>query len=183
MLKTALLVIDVQESFKHRPFWSEVGFDHFMSAVNAMIGVAHQNAWPIAFVLHNDTRGPFAPESGFVRLLNELDRQPQEPIFNKHVHNALLESGLEPWLREWEIERLIITGLRTEQCCETTARVGSDLGYQIEFVLDATHTFAMTDMNQQPVSVAAIKQHTATVLKDRFAKITCVADYLPINEV
>ena len=49
---------------------------------------------------------------------------------HKHVHNALTESGLDARLRERDINHLIVSGIRTEQCCETTTRVASDLGYR-----------------------------------------------------
>ena len=62
---------------------------------------------------------------------------------HKHVHNALTESGLDARLRERDINHLIVSGIRTEQCCETTTRVASDLGYRVTFVTEATLTFPM----------------------------------------
>ena len=69
-------------------------------------------------------------------------------VFRKSVHSAMFAreaSGrsLESWLRAHGIERLLITGIRTEQCCETTTRHASDLGFDVRYVSDATLTFAM----------------------------------------
>ncbi|WP_081803662.1 cysteine hydrolase family protein [Halotalea alkalilenta] len=44
--------------------------------------------------------------------------------FTKRVHNAFTDTGPEAWLREHGIRRVVIYGIRTEQCCEATARVG-----------------------------------------------------------
>ncbi|WP_240315097.1 isochorismatase family protein [Chromobacterium haemolyticum] len=44
------------------------------------------------------------------------------------MHNALTDSGLQPWLIRHGIQRLIVSGIRTEQCCETTTPGASDLG-------------------------------------------------------
>jgi hypothetical protein len=58
-----------------------------------------------------------------------------DAIFIKHVHNAMLDSGLQPWLAERGIGKLLVSGIRTEQCCETTTRVASDLG--LRWILSA----------------------------------------------
>ena len=86
--------------------------------------------------------------------------------------NALSESGLQAWLDHRGIGHLVISGIRTEQCCETTARYASDAGFEVDFVLDATHTFAMTDVHEQLVSAAEIKSRTAMVLRQRFATVS-----------
>lgn len=107
---------------------------------------------PVLQVFHvDDSEGPqgaFARASGFVATLPELRIDPAA-VFYKQVHSALFarrdEGGtLEQWLREHVIERLVVTGIRTEQCCETTTRHASDLGFEVRYVTDATLTFPMT---------------------------------------
>jgi nicotinamidase-related amidase len=68
-----------------------------------------------------------------------------------------------------------VSGIRTEQCCETTARHASDLGFAVDYVPDATLTFDMQNADGSTLSAADIRQRTATVLKDRFATICGVA--------
>jgi nicotinamidase-related amidase len=178
MANTALLVIDVQDSFKQRDYWIEEGFDDYATKQNQLIGSARKSGWDVVFVLHNESSGVFSPESGFVRLMDFLDKREDDPVFNKHVHNALLESGLHEWLQNKGIDKLVISGIRTEQCCETTTRVASDLGYQVEFVIDATHTFAMVDeFNAERISPEMIKRRTCLVLNKRFATIRRTEDY------
>lgn len=179
MSKTALLVVDVQDSFKQRAVWETSDHDRFESNVAALIQAARTQEWQVIYVLHNEEEGIFSPESGFVRLMDFIQVQDGEPVFNKKVHNALTDSGLHAWLQEQGIEQLKVCGIRTEQCCETTTRVASDMGYQVDFVLDATLTFPMLDaITGEEVSAQMLYQRTATVLKDRFARITQVADYL-----
>ena len=178
MSDTALLVIDVQRSFEHMPCWNPREVPAWRERQRALVDVARTRGWPIAFVLHNGRSGPFRPSSGHVTLMDFVARRDDEPVFDKHVHNALTESGLEPWLRERGLSRLLISGIRTEQCCETTARVASDLGFDVEFVLDATLTFDMTHpLDGTLVDAASIRSRTALVLAERFARITHVADY------
>ena len=179
MTDTVLLVIDVQESFKHRPYWNEQSLPSFQTKLLKLIETAHKQAWQVVYILHEEATGAFSQASGFVQLMDFLQPTADEPIFTKHVHNALTESGLQAWLQQRGISKLKVSGIRTEQCCETTARVASDLGYQVDFVLDATLTFAMQNpIDQCTVTPEQIKAHTAMVLKDRFAQITAVDDYV-----
>ena len=178
MADTALLVIDVQESFKHRPYWNEQDFPSFQTKLLKLIETAHQQNWQVVYILHEEETGAFSQASGFVQLMDFLQPTTDEPTFIKHVHNPLTESGLQAWLQQRGISKLKVSGIRTEQCCETTTRVASDLGYQVDFVLDATLTFAMQNpVDQRTVTAEQIKAHTAMVLKDRFAQITTVDDY------
>ena len=82
------------------------------------------------------------------------------------------------WLNRNAIQRLIVSGIRTEQCCETTTRHAADLGYTVDFVTDATLTFDMVQPDGTPLSAADITARTATVLKDRFARLCTPAQAL-----
>ncbi|MDF0604197.1 isochorismatase family protein [Neisseriaceae bacterium TC5R-5] len=178
MKKSALLVIDVQESFRHRPFWNEQDLSLYQQKQLALIAGAQQRGVPVVNILHQDGDGPFSAASGLVRPLAWLTHQPAV-TFIKQVHSALTGTGLPAWLTRHGIERLIISGIRTEQCCETTTRVAADSGYEVDFVSEATLTFAMTHAASGRVySAAEIRQHTELVLAERFASIVTVEQAL-----
>jgi nicotinamidase-related amidase len=170
---TALLVIDVQESFRQRPYWTDSGATLFFGRVQALIDGAKKNGIPIVQVFHVEEDGGFSLASGYVKTLDEILIVP-DVIFQKNRHSALVGSGLEVWLVEHGIRRLIISGIRTEQCCETTARHASDSGYQVDYVTEATLTFAMTDRCGRTWSPEEIKARTELVLDERFARIVTV---------
>ncbi|MEN3261842.1 isochorismatase family protein [Sodalis endosymbiont of Spalangia cameroni] len=176
MAQSALLIIDVQQSFEHRPFWSEAELPAFQQALLELIDQCRERGVALVDVFHTADSGPFHPDSGWVKPMTFLRHQADVRI-TKRVHNALTDSGLHEWLQEQGISRLIIAGLRTEQCCETTARVASDLGYQVTFVTEATLTFPMRH-GGQTLSSAELKHRTETVLVDRFAAIRDVAGCL-----
>ena len=96
----------------------------------------------------------------------------------KHRHSALVGTGLSIWLHEHGIRRLIVAGIRTEQCCETTARHASDEGWEVDYVTEATLTFAMQTPAGATLSPAAIRERTETVLAGRFATICTVEQAL-----
>jgi nicotinamidase-related amidase len=85
---------------------------------------------------------------------------------------------LEAWLRRRGAEELLVTGIRTEQCCETTTRHASDLGFKVRYVTDATLTFPMKSRSGRSFSSDEIRERTELVLEDRFARIVTTADAL-----
>lgn len=175
--QTALLVIDVQESFPSRPYWSDADVPAFRERITALIDGAGARGLPVVRILHVEEQGAFSLASGLVRPLDWLP--PQHDVeFRKTVHNAFTDTGLDHWLRTRGIRRVIVSGIRTEQCCETTARVASDLGYTVDFVSEATLTFAMTHASGRRYDSADIKARTELVLADRFARIASVEDAL-----
>jgi nicotinamidase-related amidase len=176
-LSAALLVIDAQESFRQRPYWSDADAPAFFDRLQALIDGAAARKIPIAQIFHVEPSGAFSPASGYVRTLSPLSLAP-DAVFRKERHSALVGSGLAVWLTERGIRRLIISGIRTEQCCETTTRHASDLGFEVDFVSEATLTFAMTARDGRDWSAAEIKARTELVLADRFARIATVDEAL-----
>lgn len=175
---TALLIIDVQESFRQMPFWREDDLPAFRDALLALDAGCRAAGAAVVHIFHVGQAGPFAEASGFVRPLDWLPGSP-DVEFRKHTHNAFTDTGLDLWLRRRGIRRLIVTGIRTEQCCETTTRVGADIGYAVDFVSDATLTFPMTHAGSgRTYAPAEIKAHCELVLAGRFARIASVAEAL-----
>ncbi|PWT88143.1 MAG: hydrolase [Acidobacteria bacterium] len=178
MSDTALIVIDVQESFRHRPYWNEGDVSEFVRNLQALIDGAKEKKIPIVQIFHVEDDGPFALSTGYVTTLRTLSIQP-DVIFHKRYHSALVGTPLSGWLIERGIRKLIITGIRTEQCCETTTRHASDSGFQVDYVTEATLTFAMKHPKTgKMVFPEEIKDRTELVLANRFARLVSVESLL-----
>ena len=67
---TAVLSIDVQQSFPARPYWREDDVPAFRKNVTRLIDGAAQRGWPVVRILHEDGDGPFAANSGLVKPLD-----------------------------------------------------------------------------------------------------------------
>ncbi|WBU49508.1 isochorismatase family protein [Kosakonia pseudosacchari] len=178
MSRTALINIDTQQSFFHRDYWQETDFAAFQQAISTLIAGCEARGVPVVDIFHVADSGPFSLESGFVASMPFLKHQ-AAVTFHKHVHNAFTDTGLDHWLRSRDINHLIICGIRTEQCCETTARVASDLGYRVTFVSEATLTFPMTHKGVT-LDCNALRHRTETVLEGRFAAIKTVHEILEL---
>ncbi|MFE7509047.1 isochorismatase family protein [Promicromonospora sp. NPDC057488] len=173
-MSRALIVIDVQESFRVRPLWAETLNPGIAEPVDRLVDLARAAGDLVVRVLHTEpgSGNPFDPESGHVRLFEELSEPlPGEPLLRKTSHNAFTTTNLQQILTTHGVRELRICGIRAEQCVETTTRVASDLGYDVTFVSDATTTDPLGRF-----SAADILERTETVLRDRFARIATVAE-------
>ena len=173
----ALIVVDAQESFRHRPYWNERDAARFVERQQALIDGAVARGIPVIQIFHVEETGVFSLESGYVRTMVPIAIAP-DAIFHKRSHSALVGSGLDVWLIQHGIRRVIVSGIRTEQCCETTARHASDSGYEVDYVTEATLTFAMTDRHGRVWTPEEITARTELVLDGRFARIVTIDDAL-----
>jgi nicotinamidase-related amidase len=108
-----------------------------------------------------------------------LDRRDDEMLLHKTSHNAFTTTELGRVLQRAGVRRIVVTGIRTEQCCETTARVGFDLGYDVDFVTEATLTFPSPKSAEPGAPVLSAEdmvERTEYALRGRFARIATVAD-------
>ncbi len=183
MMKQALIVIDVQDSFKQRPYWDETEVPAFLGNVQRLISDSVAQDIPVVQIFHtskqNDPKDAFARSSGHVATLDGLNIAPAA-TFYKTVHSSLFAlddngGSLHDWLGKNGIEGIIVCGIRTEQCCETTARHASDAGFAVRFVTDATLTFPMQSPSGKTYSSADIRDRTELVLNGRFARIVNAA--------
>ena len=113
--------------------------------------------------------------SGLVRPLDGLLAFAEQARIDKHVHNAFTDTRAGPLAARARHPPVLIAGIRSEQCCETSARVASDLGYEVDFVSPATLTFAMRHpLSGARYSAADIRARTELVLAERFAQVCSV---------
>jgi nicotinamidase-related amidase len=181
--QSALLLIDAQQSFEHAPYWSPVDTPRFFERTQTLLDGARSRGIPVLQIFHVEDSGHFSIASGHVKALSALSISAQA-TFHKPRHSALVGSGLPTWLVEHGIRRLLISGIRTEQCCETTTRHAADSGYCVDFVSEATLTFAMKDRHGHLWKPDDIRARTELVLEGRFARIVSVEQALAtVDEV
>jgi nicotinamidase-related amidase len=188
----ALLVIDVQESFRRRPNWQAISNPRIAEQVGRLVEAARAAGELVIWILHSEPGSGtvFDPEGGYVRPMDDLHPLPGEPLLVKTSINAFTTTNLHQQLTQRGVREVVICGIRTEQCCETTARVACDLGFDVTFVTDATATSAIPragapedqtvaelDADPLTLSAAAIVERTERILAARgFATIASTDD-------
>jgi nicotinamidase-related amidase len=185
-MTNALIVIDVQESFRARPLWQTLDNPGLIGNVRRLVEFFRAGGGLVVWVLHSEpgTGGLFDVETGHVRVVDELPTRKSEPVITKTSHNAFSTTNLGQTLTAAGVRSVTVCGLRTEQCVETTARVASDFGYDVTFVTDATGTFpiphwdapadqTVDELLADPRTLAAadVTARTEYALAGRFATI------------
>lgn len=179
LFTTALIVIDVQVGFDD-PVWGRRNNPDCESNVAALIAAWREAGRPVVFVRHDSVSdgSPLRPDQPGNSLKPEVSGQP-DVLVTKQVNSAFYgDPDLHEWLSGRGITGVAITGIQTNMCCETTARMAGNLGYETLFVLDATCTFDLPAHGGGTVSADELARVTATNLQDEFADVVRTADLL-----
>jgi nicotinamidase-related amidase len=152
-MTTALLVIDVQRvlcSGKHEAFESRRVIDR----INHVIRLARTAGAPVVFVQHEATGSPLEFGSDGWQLDPALDARPADARVRKTTPDSFHDTELQDILRSLRIGKLVICGLQSEFCVDTTTRRALALGYPVTLVADGHST-----MDNGVLSAAQISAH------------------------
>jgi nicotinamidase-related amidase len=184
-MDSALIVIDLQESFRRRRSWDAVSAPDIVARVARLVDAARSRGELVVWVLHSEPGSDtvFDPDSGFVHLMDGLEPLPGEPRVTKTSINAFTSTNLQQTLTREGVREVTICGIQTEQCCETTARVAHDLGFEVTFVTEATATFPIRHRSEpRSLAVEDIIERTEFALAGRFATIRTLDEVAPLPQ-
>lgn len=176
----ALIVVDVQRGFDDADFWGPRDNPDCEANIARLLQAWRTVGWPVVFVRHDSVEAgsPLAtgtPGNAFSDIITGTP----DLLVRKQVNSAFHGSpDLHAWLVRSGLERIVVCGITTNHCCETTARVGGDLGLDVRFALDATHTFDRTSLDGEVIPAAHLSTVTATNLSGEFASVRSTAALL-----
>lgn len=172
-----LVVIDVQGGFDD-PVWGRRNNPEAEANIAILMEKWREADRPIVIVRHDST----SPDSPLRPGQPGNDLRPGvegDVLITKSVNSAFYgEPNLEAWLTDRGITRLTICGVTTNHCCETTARMAGNLGYDVTFVIDATHTFDRVAPDGTVIPAEEIARVTAANLHGEFATVMSTEDVL-----
>jgi nicotinamidase-related amidase len=156
-MKTALLIIDVQHAMCTG---EEAAFDidRVIERINAIGTRARAAGAPVIFVQHEDD-GPLQFDSKGWQLAEALSTSPGDLRVRKTTPDSFHQTELHRLLQERGVNRLIVCGLQTEFCVDTTVRRALALGYEVVLASDGHST-----MDNGVLSAAQIAAHHNTTL-------------------
>ncbi|MFD4256603.1 cysteine hydrolase family protein [Streptomyces sp. NPDC058534] len=147
----ALVVVDVQQGFEEVGYWGTRNNPAADDNIAALIDGWQASGRPVVFVRH-DSVTPGSPlragyeGNGFKEYVERRRGKGggAELLVTKTVNSAFLGTpDLGAWLRAAGISQVVVAGIQTNMCVETTARMGGNLGYEVVVAFDATYTFGL----------------------------------------
>lgn len=178
----ALVVVDVQRGFDESRWWGMRNNPACDDNIARLVGHWQRRRRPLVLVRHDSTDpdSPLHPDSPGNALKQYLDDVDPDLLVTKSVNSAFHGTpDLDAWLRRTGAAGIVVCGITTNHCCETTARVGANLGHDVLYVLDATHTFDRTGPDGTVVTADELARVTATNLHGEFATVVATADLTP----
>jgi nicotinamidase-related amidase len=175
----ALVVVDAQKGFDD-PSWGPRNNPDCDANITALVQRWHARGRPVVHVRHDSAspESPLHPDSPGNALKDYLADQP-DLLVTKSVNSGFHGSpDLHAWLLEKGLRGIVVCGITTNHCCETTARVGGNLGHDVLFAIDATHTFDRTGPDGATLSADALARVTAANLHTEFATVVVTDDLL-----
>lgn len=181
MTNTALIVVDVQRAFDDTEFWGKRNNPDAEANIAALLAAWARADQPIVLVRHDSVKpgSPLRPDHPGNAFKPELDGVRAALLFGKSVNSAFHgEIDLHAWLTNRGIADIVVVGIQTNQCVETTARVGGNLGYRVRVPLDATYTFDLTGPNTTLTADQLAEATAVNLHGGEFATVTTTADIL-----
>jgi nicotinamidase-related amidase len=179
LMSCALIVVDVQRGFAD-PSWGRRNNPSCEENVAALIDAWRSRGEPIVFVRHDSVLpdSPLAPGQPGNAFQDVVSGEP-DLLVTKTVNSAFLgEPDLGAWLRAGGVEEIAVAGIQTNMCCETTARMGGNLGFGVRFVIDATHTFDLPALDGSVLAADDLARVTAANLHGEFATVVQTRELL-----
>jgi len=139
-MKTALLVIDIQQALiDERPANEE----SFLKRVDELILTAHASGKEVIYVRHDGGAGDSLEKgtSGW-ELIPSLRPSATERIFDKQYSSAFKRTSLSEYLTERGIEQLMICGMQTEYCIDSSVKAAFEHGFSVVIPSGATTTYS-----------------------------------------
>lgn len=138
--KYALLIIDMQQGLFHGPV-SPYSANQVLSNICLLIEKARQAQVPVFFARHTGPdNSPFAEQSPLTQLIHEINVNAEwDILFVKKHPSCFRDTGLQLQLSQRGVKELVIAGMKTEFCVDTTCRAAPELGFRTVLMKLQTH--------------------------------------------
>lgn len=162
---TALLIIDVQEGMFSYPGKQLYDVEAVMERIVSLVQKARSAGTPIVFVQHTEDE-EYTRDTPTWQISHRITPQEGELVVEKPTWDGFHRTVLHEELQRMGITGLVIAGMQSEFCVDTTVRRAYSLGYKSVLVQDAHSTF-----DNGSLSGGAIVSHHNMVLGGRFAQL------------
>ena len=151
MAKTALIIVDMQNAFSSMiqsatPHIQKL-HHHFLATSRPIIFTQHGHSKEeLTPPFTNQVVRRWGPDGSIARGSHEWKFLPEikhltevggDVLEGKNTYDSFINTTLASWLEQKQIERVVVCGVMTDACCDTTARSAANRGYETWLVSDA----------------------------------------------
>ena len=167
-----LVVIDVQRGFDERS--EERSNPGAEDNIARLLHAFRAAGRPVFHIRHASTEpySPLRPELTGHGPLPAATEAPGEPVLTKSVNGAFGGTDLEQQLRGAGLSQIVTVGVQTDHCVSTTVRQGSDLGFDMILVDDATWTYSRVHPDGTPIDADTMHRINVASLAGEFCDVT-----------
>ncbi len=166
MTKQALLIIDVQNGM-FNPEAPVYNHEALLRNLRTLIDGAHSHNTPVIYVQHGGSDdSPLAVGTRGWEIHPTIAPQPNELVVQKRTPDSFHETTLRTELDALGVENLIIAGIQSDYCVDTTTRRAFSEGYEITLVGDSHSTWGDGGLTAEQII-----DHHNRVLGDWFATV------------
>lgn len=178
-MKRVLLVIDVQNEYFTGKLPVTYPEDSFQNIIKA-IDFANENRIPVIPIKHSKLEKDavtFKKGSKEHKIHKEVLKRDYAKIIEKNLPGSFTGTELESYLDKKDIDTVVICGYMTQMCCDTTARQAMHLGFNVEFLSDATGTL---DISNSAGEISAEELHKAILITQAmiFSKVMTTEEWI-----
>jgi nicotinamidase-related amidase len=172
MASTALLIVDVQNALvDEKPFNIEM----VLGNIKKLLDNCRENEVEVIYIQHDGEKGDtLEPFSCGWDIHNSIYPKSGEKIIRKEYNSAFKNTELEEYLNSKSIETLILVGMQTEYCIDTTCRVAFEKGYKLIMPEETNTTFDNGSLSAGDI----YRYHNFNIFKDRFAEVKPLPEVL-----
>jgi nicotinamidase-related amidase len=150
-LKTALLIIDVQQALCYGEYaaWD---IRRILANINAVSARARAAGVPVFLIQHDEAGDPLQADSPGWQLADGLDTAATDIRLRKQASDCFHHTDLHAQLQQRGITNVVICGLQSDFCVDTTTRRAMALGYPVQLVADGHSTMANEVLTAQQIA-------------------------------
>lgn len=172
-MDTALLVIDMQNDYFPGGKMELTGSTEAAMKTGAILKHFRNRSIPVIHIQHLSVREGatfFIPGTDGAGIHSSVTPLPDEKIFTKYYPNSFRNTGLQNYLTANGIKKLVVAGMMTHMCVDTTVRAAFDLGYETILAGDCCATRNLT-IHGREVAAEHVHDSFLAALNPLFASV------------
>lgn len=179
-MSTGLLLIDIQNDYFTGGSYPLYQPENAAAQAQRVLRAFREKGAPVFHVQHI-SRDPhatfFIPGTAGVKISDTVLPRAGEPVIEKHAPDSFFETELQAALTAGQVDRLVVCGMMTHMCVDTTVRAARSRGYGVTLIEDACATRALT-WKEAAFSAPTVQAVFMAALSEGFAEITTAGEWL-----